>query len=235
LSLVDAVAKTLSFNNVSTNLDEFYITGSNRCNVTDDWITVIEDNYCGSVDLDLITGSDAITGDPGNNKYEWQQQFNSGGWTSIADTDQRDYDPGLLTTPGFYEFRRVVTTSGCPTPHMSNIFAFTLYPEVENFNIAEASTEEFCLTGTGFDIIGELPIGGDGNFSYAWERSKDGESFVPVGDDSKDYHETEELGPGTYTYRRKVISTTCGTLLSDSTIVKVYDEIKNHNITTAPF
>lgn len=235
LSLADAVAKTLSFNNVSTSLDEFYIAGSNKCNVTDDWITVTEGNYCGSVDLDLITGSDAITGDPINNKYEWQQQFNSGGWTSILNTDQRDYDPELLTTPGFYEFRRVVTTSGCPTPHMSNIFAFTLYPEVENFNIAEASTEEFCLTGTGFDIIGELPTGGDGNFSYAWERSKDGESFVPVGDDSKDYYETEELGPGTYTYRREVISTTCGTLLSDSTIVKVYDEIKNHNITTTPF
>lgn len=230
LSLCDATSKTLSFNNVSTDLSEFYITGSNKCNVIDDTIAVVEGDYCGSVDLDIIIGSVAQTGNPATNKYIWQKRFNYGDWADIAGATDKDYDPDEITVPGIYEFRRVVTNTSCFVPHMSNVFAFTLYPEVADFAIGAATIEEFCLTGTGFEIVGEQPTGGDGAFSYIWERSKNSGAYAIVGGDTKDFEETEELGPGTYAYKRGVVSSVCGVTYSDSVVVEVYEEVSNFNI-----
>lgn len=236
LSLSDPVTKTLSFNNVSTGLEQFYITGSNKCEVIDDTIAVVEGDYCGSIDLDIIVGSVAQTGNPALNEYSWYQRLNYGDWEKIDGATGKDYDPGEITIPGFYEIRREVRTTNCYVPHMSNIFAFTLYPAVANIGIGSPAVDEFCLTATGFEVIGEQPTGGDGVFSFVWQRSKDGEAYEVVGGDTKDYEETETLGPGKYSYRRALESLTCGVIYSDPVIVEIYKPISNFNIVAeAPF
>lgn len=230
LSLVDPVTKTLSFNNASTDLNEFYITGSNKCDVTDNTIVVIEGDYCAAVDLEPIIGSVAQTGDPANNEYSWYKRINYGEWEKIDGETGQNYDPDELTVPGFYEIRREVKISGCDLPHFSNVFAFTLYPEVTNVAIGNPSINEFCQEGSGFEILGDQPTGGDGVYSFVWERSKDGGGFEAVGGDTKDYEEAGVLDPGTYTYRRGVESTMCGIIYSDEVVVEVYDEISDFNI-----
>lgn len=230
LSLVDPDTKTLSFNNVNTDLDEFYITGSNKCDVIDNTITVIEGDYCVAIDLDIIIGDIAKAGASATIEYAWHQRFNYGEWEKIDGETGQNYDPDELTVPGFYEIRREVKTLDCDLSHFSNVVAFTLYPEITNVAIGHPSISEFCQGGTGFEILGEQPTGGDGAYSFIWERSKDGGDFEPVGGDAKDYEETDVLDPGTYLYRRGVESTLCGIHYSDTVVVEIYDEISSFNI-----
>lgn len=230
LSLVDPITKTLSFNDVSTDLVEFYITGSNKCGITDNKIEVIEGDYCVATDLDIIIGHIAKAGASATIEYAWQQRFNYGEWEKIDGETGQNYDPEELTVPGFYEIRREAKKVGCDLPHFSNVFAFTLYPEITNVAIGNSSISEFCQEGTGFEILGEQPTGGDGIYSFIWERSKDGGAFEAVGGDTKDYEETDGLIPGTYLYRRGVESTLCGIHYSATVVVEIYDEISSFNI-----
>lgn len=230
ISLCDPASKTLSFSNLSTELEEFYITGSNKCNVTDNTIIVEDGDYCGTVDLGTIVGSVAQTGDHLNNEYSWYRRFNYGEWERIDGETDKDYDPAEITVPGYYEIRREVKTIMCDLPHMSNIFAFTLYPEVTNVGIEDPSLNEFCEVGVGFEIVGEEPTGGNGIFSFVWERKKNDGAYEVVGGDTKDYLELEELGPGTYSYRRGVESFMCGMVYSDAVAIEIYEGITNFNI-----
>ncbi len=121
----------------------------------------------------------------------------------------------------------------CTLEHQSNIFSFILYPEVSNYAIHNASIEEFCITGTGFTINGEIPVGGDGSYLFQWEKRVNEGEFTVVGEDGLHYEEETVLTPGLYDYRRATISPTCGIIYSNIVSVEVYTDITNVGINAA--
>lgn len=235
LALIDYDEKVLSFASLDIQENDFEITGSNHCNIENNLITVINQDYCGSIDLDNIIGSVAIVSPMNTIDYQWEMRKDESVWTAIPGAIGKDFDPDLITDMGFYEFRRMAKTLACTQEHQSNIFSFTLYPDITDYGIQNASVEEFCISATGFSINGESPAGGDGLYSYQWERSKDEGTFASVGLDSVHYEEEEQLTPGTYQYRRGTISPTCGIFYSDTVIVNVYSEIADFSINADNF
>lgn len=79
---------------------------------------------------------------------------------------------------------------------------------ISNNRINAPAITTFCILGDPQPIIGELPIGGDGNFSYQWQQSTDNVTFTAIaGATAKDY-DPPQLNDSTY-YRRIVLHLGC--------------------------
>ncbi len=89
----------------------------------------------------------------------------------------------------------------------------------------------FCTSGTPGAIVGAVPTGGPGTYSYQWQSSADSITFVDIsGAVSKDYS-PPSLNITRY-YRRKV-SVTCTTPPTNSNIIgiKIQQSLSNNTIT----
>lgn len=223
---IDFTQKLLKFANVDVLEDNFFISGSNHCDIANNFIPVIVQNYCGSVDIAPIVGSVAVGG---TISYQWELRKDEGIWQPMG--SGKDFDPTAINIAGFYEIRRVATASLCTTPHFSNIFSFHLYSEISNNTYTLLDIDEYCMIGTGFTFEGDAPTGGDGSYTYQWERKMNGGVFEVVGTDTS-YTETDILLPGNYEYRRGVGSGPCALQFGDSTLVRVYNEISNNLISS---
>lgn len=110
--------------------------------------TILEGEYV------LLTGTPPLGG-LGNYTYTWQkQELGNSDWITIPGMMQSSYAPaGLSKTT---KFRRVVKSS--IRTHNSNAIEITVNPYITN------NTIKF----NGTDIIGSIPLGGSGNYTYEW-------------------------------------------------------------------
>lgn len=84
----------------------------------------------------------------------------------------------------------------------------------------------FCGSSPGFQIIGGQPSGGNGVFTYLWERKLNNGLWTAVGT-QKNLTEAPNANLGTYYYRRSVFSGLCESM-SDEVVVKIAPNITNN-------
>ncbi|WP_082120665.1 PKD domain-containing protein [Pedobacter sp. BMA] len=128
-----------------------------------------------------------------------------------------------LTPGSTYTFRWTINGfAGCPPS--SSETSITYFPPVTN-NISVSSSP--VCAGQSVSILGEVPTGGAGSFSYQWQSSADGNTWVNITSATgKDLTIVASLSAY---YRRLVNSTIC-TSVSNSVQVNILPTLSNNTI-----
>lgn len=175
-----------------------------------------------------ITGTFPIGGN-GSFSYSWLSSTtsaNTGFGPVTGNPNSQNYAPGNLTISTWY--KRVVHSG---TSDTSQAVLISVYPAIDSNFIS--SPQAICIWSTPSALIGSQPIGGDGGYTYQWQRSVTGPTtgFLNLsGAISKSY------SPGSLTistwFRRIVKTTQCGMDTSISIGIVVHPFISNNSINT---
>ena len=187
-------------------------------------------SFCTSGDPALITGS-TPTSNGGPFAYQWQSSADNVTFVDIAGATAKDYDPPVINATTYY--RRIVTSSTCTTPVISNVVTMTVVTLVANNTITAPAVTTFCATGNPAVITGSTPTGGDGTYAYQWQSSTDNITFANItGATARDYAPTA-ISTTTY-YQRVVTSGGCSTPLTSNVVqITIIPAVAN-NVITAP-
>lgn len=150
-----------------------------------------------------VTGG---TGLPGDYTYQWSSSSDNVVWEDIAQAaTSRDFQPQMLSATTW--FRRRAVSGQCFSESLP--VKITVLPSIINNTIASGQT--VCKSDIPSPLAqagGLVLSGGSGSYSYLWEQSIDGTSWVPAAG-------TNNLDDGTYhppamtrtmKYRRNVTS-----------------------------
>jgi hypothetical protein len=180
-----------------------------------------------------ITGSMPTGGNHTQYDYTWQKSTDTITWTT-AFTSQNavtDYGPGALTTTTWY--RRKVASGACQntTPKLG----ITVLPLITNNKLLTAS-DTICYNLAPPLMGNKDPGGGNGSYTYLWQRSADNNSWAaaPSTNTLKDY--TSPALTDTFWFRRIVYSGPASVCKDTSNvlIIQVLHDIGNNTITAPP-
>jgi hypothetical protein len=176
--------------------------------------------FCVTGSPGVITGSTPTGGD-GNYVYQWQVSLDGVSFNTINGATSINYSPPSINATTYY--RRLIVSSGkCLVPLNSNIISLQIQPALSNNVIAAPSVTNFCSVIDPDIIIGNTPVGGDGNYTYQWQFSTNNLTFAPItGATTKDY-DPPVINTTTY-YRRTITSGACTVFLSSNVITITQD------------
>ncbi|MGN6213652.1 DUF6443 domain-containing protein [Parafilimonas sp.] len=101
-------------------------------------------------------------GGNGSYTYVWEKGSSSNGpWSQVATT--QDYTPPALTTTTYYK----VTTASNGAPPVTTIVTITVYPQVTTSVSPSGKTINY---NTSPGILNNTPGGGNGSYTYVWEK-----------------------------------------------------------------
>ena len=101
--------------------------------------------------------------DPNYPIVSWNWEFDDGGFSSLKNPSHKYVDTGF-----FEVTMEVITSFGC-----SDIDTNLVYVLEEIHDPSVASNDSIC-EGDSVVLVGQLPQGGNGNFSYLWQVSTNG-------------------------------------------------------------
>ncbi|XHR93896.1 hypothetical protein ACFJIV_26915 [Mucilaginibacter sp. UC70_90] len=114
---------------------------------------------------------------------------------------------------------------------VSNVAGVKMLPAIAGNTIAAPAITTFCANGDPAPITGSVPTGGDGTYSYQWQKSTDNISFTDISGAVGKNYDPGVITATTY-YRRLVTSGSCIMPLAGNTvIVTVETAIAGNNIT----
>ncbi|MEO8886450.1 MAG: hypothetical protein ABI367_10330, partial [Mucilaginibacter sp.] len=205
------------------------ITINAQTSITNNTITApIPAGFCANVNPGTIVGS-TPSGGTGTYAYQWQTSTDNTNFTDIAGATAKDFNPPLSTLNLYYQ--RVVTSGNCATPQTSN--TVLIIANSSSSLITSGAIITFCVTGDPDPIIGNLPTGGNGTYTYQWQSSTDNITFADIpGATAIDYDPTI-ITTTTY-YRRTAFSGGCSEL-SNVVIISISPQsILTNNTITPP-
>ncbi|MDD4703879.1 MAG: M6 family metalloprotease domain-containing protein [Bacteroidales bacterium] len=129
------------------------------------------------------------------------------------------YVLGGLSEQTTYYYRSYITTS-IGTKYGSRKSFTTTFPAIVNNTIS--NNQEFCGQGTPNELIGQVPTGGHGNFTYKWEQKVRNGSWSDATQTSDQANYQPELITDSTFYRRITFS---NNLKDTSNTILIY--IKN--------
>lgn len=174
-----------------------------------------------------LTGS-TPTGGNGAYTYAWQRSVSGGAYATISGATAKNYSPGVLTATTAY--KRIVSSTGV-TNSTSNIITVTVVsPPITNNVISSNQTIDQGTAPSA--IIGTTPSGGNGSYTYQWQKKDYNSSSWSniAGSTAKDYSPGTMLG--TTSFRRIVNSGTASpnTSTEITVTILVYPEIWKNSI-----
>ncbi|MGZ3753815.1 MAG: T9SS type B sorting domain-containing protein [Mucilaginibacter sp.] len=183
--------------------------------------------FCAIGSPGVLTGSTPTGGD-GKYSYEWQSSVDNTAFTPISGAGTKDYNPGTINTTMY--FRRIITSGSCVAPLVSNVITIQVQPATTN-NITAPVLTDFCLKGDPAIIVGDVPTGGTGTYTYQWQSSLDSLTFTDIaGVTTKDY-DPPLLNNITY-YKRVVTSGNC--IVTSNVVTIIIQTPIVNNLITAP-
>ncbi|WP_295650024.1 PKD domain-containing protein [uncultured Mucilaginibacter sp.] len=174
-----------------------------------------------------LTATAVISGGSGTYTYQWQVSVDNGTtWNNIVGATSATYSPGTLTANTLY--RRLVNSLTCS--NTSNTVTISVQGTLTNYDIAALQT--ICKGGTPALIAGQVPVGGNGTFTFQWQSSPDNATWTNIGSATANDYQPPALNATTY-YRRLTASGTCNAISSVVTItvnpVSVVNAITDKN------
>lgn len=117
---------------------------------------------------------------PGDYAYLWFVSTDNVTWNPAPGTGTgANYQPPALPAAIYY-YKRQVSSGACLIPREnSETITITVLPSITNNLISGKST--VCYNTDPALLTGSSPGGGDGTYSYFWEQSPDGSTWVPAG------------------------------------------------------
>ncbi len=138
---------------------------------------------------------------------------------ALADTAAVYSPAGLIRTTSV---RRVVLGRQC-RPDTSNVIKITIIGRVNNNNVRD--NQEVCFGVKPDTLRGSVPTGGDGKFSFVWQRQVNQRTWQTVAatrDFFPDVNETSRF--------RRIIFTECFTDTSNTVTIFITQQIRNNRI-----
>lgn len=180
--------------------------------------SIEDDSICYDTTPGEISCSESYGGS-GDYSYQWQYSTDADTWTNISDATEQTYTPDALTVSTYY--RRQVTDSETELTAKSSSIYIYVYEELSAGVIIDDQT--ICY-GTIPDAIttGTSSSGGSGDYTYEWQYSTNNVNWYVIDDNNYEYYQPEELT--IHTYYRKKVTDECGTTLTSSIKISVYDE-----------
>ncbi|TDG37374.1 PKD domain-containing protein [Pedobacter changchengzhani] len=167
---------------------------------------------CSGQNMTII--GDAPTGGTGIYTYQWQSSADGTNFTDISGETSKDLGLTVLTTQ---YYQRIVNSNVCTS--ISNIVKITALPSLANNTIT--ATQAVCVGDIPAPLIGSLPTGGDGSYTYQWQSSFDGATWVDLNLENN-IDLTLPTPTSTILYRRIVGSAACtGAFENVSNVIKV--------------
>lgn len=178
-----------------------------------------------------------LTGNPsgGNGVYTyvWESSTTSAidGFSVISGAESQTLAPGPLTQTTW--FRRIVSAGVCPSSTSAAI-QLTVIPAVANNTITDNQT--LCNGTIPNNLIGSLPTGGTGTYTYAWELST---TSAVSGFSSLSGHVGQDLifsvaaTTGQRWYRRRITSGVCINQYSNVIQMIIQAPIGNNTVSAA--
>ncbi|HLP51180.1 MAG TPA: gliding motility-associated C-terminal domain-containing protein [Chitinophagales bacterium] len=168
--------------------------------------------FCVSGNPANLVGTGTLAGGDGSFTYQWQQSTDGGVTWSATGGLAANYNPPVITQTTLY--RRGVYSGVCSDN--SNIVTVTVHPAISNNTIS--ADQASCGSFTAATIVGTIPAGGNGSYTYTWEESiNGGGTWTTIGGAI-----SANYSPGTVAvttlYRRNVNSLPCTSVSNIVTI-----------------
>lgn len=159
----------------------------------------------------------AASGD-GSFRYQWQNSADGEEWSNIRGATGTTYDPGQVEEDTY--FRRLTTASLNETECEVESNSVLIY--VNNVEAGKIEGDQVLCAGGDPDLISGSTGSGDGELTYQWLASVDGETFRTLeGETGKDY-DAAPFPEDVRWYKRVTISTVRDLECSEeSNIVKI--------------
>lgn len=161
-----------------------------------------------------ITGANP-TGGTGTYAYTWESSPDQVTWTIIAGQTGQNI---TLTPASTLYIRRDVTSGTCSS--VSSAVNVIVQPALANNLI---SADQQVCSGSPVNLLtGATPTGGDGNYSYQWQKSSDQVAWTNIGGATAINYQPP-AAPNAITYYRRLVTTVLctGPQQSTSNTVKV--------------
>jgi gliding motility-associated-like protein len=183
-----------------------------------------KDTICAGQVPNQLRGSNPKGGN-GIYTYKWEQSTDSIVWVDASGAATlTTFQPNILYQTTF--FRRVVNSVGISdTSRPVKVF---VYPAISNNVIT--GTDTICYNKTAKTITGTVPpalTGGNGNYSYSWERSSNNTDWDAITGATASSYNPGNLTATRY-YRRLVTSTLYCSSTSSSVKITVLPSITSN-------
>ncbi|GAB2528099.1 Ig-like domain-containing protein [Rufibacter soli] len=176
----------------------------------------------------ICEGTSTVLTINGTAQCQWFDQP-SGGTVLGASTSFTT--PVLTATTTFYV--QVLNENGCPSPRTA--IEVIVNKAIGN-NIASATGDQvLCGGATPTTLIGSVPAGGDGRYTFFWESSTTGpkQGFTPApGDNTKSEYSPAGITATTW-FRRRVTAGPCAASVSEPIRILVVPALANNQISLA--
>lgn len=143
----------------------------------------------------------------------------NGPWESFNHTDS-------VYTPNYAElnettYYRVLVQSGSCESVLSEVYSVSLYHEIEDNEISES--QEICDGSTPSTLIGSMPQGGSGVFTFQWQQRTNTTDWENILENGTSVNYTPPQLNTTHYYRRIASSTICLSDTSDQVAVEIFE------------
>ncbi|MBB6610733.1 gliding motility-associated C-terminal domain-containing protein [Pontibacter sp. Tf4] len=190
--------------------------------------TVSEDaTYCLGATIAQLNGS---LPDGGNNTYSYLWEMSTTGENGTytqapGNNSDQHYKPGSVDVNTW--FRRKVTSGTCQVS-ISQPVKITIYKPITNNTIVGEQT--VCANAIPQVLEGSQPENGDGNYSYRWYMSTDGENFtLATGQNNGINYKVGALTRSTW-FKREVTGGPCDASISNTIKIHVNPVIASNII-----
>lgn len=186
------------------------------------------DTICYNSRPDTIKILQKPTGGNGIYTYQWLRSSDQKNWIVISGQNSLNYHPSQLQADEYY---RLVVSSGqgCGSDS-TNIIHIKVWPQIQKAIIR--GNQSICYNSQPDTIkIIQPAFGADNNFTYQWQSSANGTSWINITGQTSISYLPNTLTNSIY-YR--VIATSifgCGIIASDSVFVEVYPNLQSGTIT----
>ena len=222
----------------ATNTTNDYFTGTGRINVSSAPYPAIDNNYASYTSgvTGQVAGTQGEYSNPPTNTLPGSLTLSAPAGSAFINVKFASYGSPGGTSPNFtigscHAFNSRTVTTGLLGQNIATIpasgsfnatFGDPCYGIVKSYNVVATYAEPFCTTSgvSSFVINGSQPTGGNGTYTYLWEKSTTGHSTGYAAasgtNNAKDY--TVSAGTSQTTWYRRTV--TSG-IYSDATIVIV--------------
>ncbi|MCB9245031.1 MAG: PKD domain-containing protein [Flavobacteriales bacterium] len=192
-------------------------------------VRVMTDLLAGSIGSDqticydfspaALTSTTDASQSAGMYEYQWQMSTDNATWSDITGATSADYAPGNLKSDTY--FRRSVKTSiGCGPKYTSSV-KVTVYDQLKAGSVTGEQSICYNTIPTSINHVSS-PTGGDGTWTYAWERSTDGSNWSRINGATATSYQPVRLTQTTWYRRMDIGGSSCGEVGTTPVKITVY-------------
>jgi gliding motility-associated-like protein len=196
---------------IAGNYSFVWKISNNVCSSSSDTINVVvRPSIINEIDTAAITVCNGqttivmnktISGGNGNYTYQWQQSVDGINWIDIAHADS--INNSFIPSSNIYVRRNVISA---PCFSSSNSIFIQVQSSIANNIIGE--NQMVCKSVASDSLTGSLPTGGNGIYTYQWQKSIDSTSWNNINNANNKNYNAGIIQQKTF-YRRMVTSGYC--------------------------